>query len=98
MKATNLFGRKMRIDYHRSFVEMTYYPSGHVEWNDGGEARGITKGLLLQAGDNFFIVNFRKDVYNITQYIDTQKMEVRAVFSVDGRGVDSIKGKMCFID
>lgn len=95
---TNFFGRKIRMDYPRSFVEMTYYHSGHVEWNDGGEVRGITKGLLLQAEDNFFIVNFRKDVYNVTQYIDTQKMEVRAVYSVEGRSVDSIEGKMCFIN
>lgn len=98
MKDTNFFGRKIRIDYPRSFVEMAYHPSGHVEWNDGGEARGITKGLLLQAEGNFFIVNFKKDVYNVTQYIDTQKMEVEAVFSVDGRSVDFIKGKMYFID
>lgn len=97
MKDTNIFGRKVRIDCPGSCVEMAYHPSGHVEWSDG-EARGITKGLLLQAEDNFFIVNFRKDVYNVTQYIDTQKMEVRAVFSVDGRSVDFIKGKMCFID
>lgn len=94
---TNIVGRKVRIEYPRSCVEMAYHPSGHVEWNDGGEARGITKGLLLQAEDNFFIVNFRKDVYNVTQYIDTQKMEVRAVFNVDNRHVQTIVGKMKWI-
>lgn len=77
---------------------MTYHYSGNVEWDDGAEAKGTTKCLLLQGGDNFFIVNFKKDVYNVTQYIDTQKMEVKAVFSVDGRSVDFIQGGMCFID
>lgn len=60
MKDINFFGRKIRIDYPHSFGEMTYHSTGHVEWKDSEEARGITKGLLLKAEDNFFIVNFKK--------------------------------------
>lgn len=99
MKDINFFGRKIRIDYPRSSVEMTYHHSGvSVEWADDEGCSDWAKSLVVRTDDNFFVVNFRKEKYNVTQYIDTQKMEVEAVFSVDGRSVDLIKGKMCFID
>lgn len=96
---TNIIGRKIRIDYPRSVVQMTYHYSGNaVEWVDDEGCSDWAKSLVVQADDKFFIVNFRKGKYNVTQYIDTQKMEVKAVFNVDGREVDFIKGRMCFID
>lgn len=51
---TNIIGRKVRIDYPRSVVRMTYHYSGTtVEWADDEGCSDCAKSLVVQAGDKF---------------------------------------------